>query len=705
MPNTDFTLCTIDEATRKIGALSGSHRTLLLEVREDKCFLPDQWLSLGQIEIFPYATANSGESETETYTRAVQNGSYTWRVPLKNDLVSGLRSVLGTAFDEKIPASVFEAIQDVTRRLSLLLPTFDGDTVCAMPFRRPTTLVIDTSSVLQGALDFACRFLYPMARIKIPAVVPLEILNMADRFLTISRKAPIPENRKGKCLQEHIKSQGGQRALLRLEWHANTEVERPIQNSDPLRMIFERDTESSVNQLNLSVVQRSFADRLIFETAKEHQARQNADHAIGILTSDQGLARMALSEGMQSFYFEARKTAIPLGRTLTGTLYHPFEPRLYSVPLTSVLWELATCFGNSRLRATDGDDMFQATAMDEGLIWFPYQSKEDLLWCSWQYNVTKPPEHVVNVSTAEHEILEPAPVLHESAYVAEAASGPADGTVSRQAVTTSGQAVEAERIVGYVVSPAALFRLVGEIAIKGTINKTEALNALQVNTDSSYTGYRSFLVSGQLVEENGSDLTKLPSLDVLWRSITHLDYPKMQECLSQVPSLHSFLAFIAEHGRQPDWDKKLPMRTKPITGYTGLAEICTAAIRVPNQGICLTTNTPPANEFAEQAFEVYSTLATDAQWVLTGLWLEQLAWIKGIHPVIARRLLKEAYDQGFLVRFFAGSTPEIRFTNHTIDTLEITDGAPTVRRYALYQGDFIEEGEASVRIRLERRSK
>jgi len=67
-------------------------------------------------------------------------------------------------------------------RVGLNHPVIDAGNLASMPFRTPTTIVADTSAIVQGGLDFAVRFLYPMARIKIPAIAHMELLNATDNF-------------------------------------------------------------------------------------------------------------------------------------------------------------------------------------------------------------------------------------------------------------------------------------------------------------------------------------------------------------------------------------------------------------------------------------------------------------------------------------------------------------------------------------------
>ena len=84
--------------------------------------------------------------------------------------------------------AALEAIARIASRIGLIRPIFDAHVVAELPFRRPATVVADTSSVLQGALDFVATYLQPMARIKVPAVLHMEVVNQADRFLSTRRR-------------------------------------------------------------------------------------------------------------------------------------------------------------------------------------------------------------------------------------------------------------------------------------------------------------------------------------------------------------------------------------------------------------------------------------------------------------------------------------------------------------------------------------
>ena len=79
-----------------------------------------------------------------------------------------------------------------------------------MPFRGSTTVVADTSGVLQGALDFVVRHLHPATRIKVPSIVQMELVNATHRFFNLRRSESRRSfKRRAAELLEHLKSQGG----------------------------------------------------------------------------------------------------------------------------------------------------------------------------------------------------------------------------------------------------------------------------------------------------------------------------------------------------------------------------------------------------------------------------------------------------------------------------------------------------------------
>lgn len=166
-----------------------------------------------------------------------------------------------------------DAIATCAVRVGLAHPVFDRSCVEGMPYRRGTTIIADTSGALQGGLNFVTRFLHPAVRIKVPAIVHMEIVNQADSFLKRRRATKINTSA---LLFDHLLSQAGQRVLLRLELREETEVERTLLIGDPLRNAFQRDSEQEWLDLNLSVPLRSYCDRLIIEAARQRSPRYQA---------------------------------------------------------------------------------------------------------------------------------------------------------------------------------------------------------------------------------------------------------------------------------------------------------------------------------------------------------------------------------------------------------------------------------------------
>ena len=347
-----------------------------LSVSEERAF-QNEWLPLGDISIV------ATQFKESALLTLVRQGAFEWQLPELDKSVEIACNLLGITGDDNRRGvdKAMDEVASIATRVGLVHPTFDPMAIEQMPFRRSTTVVVDTSGVLQGALDFVARFLHPAARVKIPAIAQMEIANLADRFLRIRRAGN--KKRRVKELIEHLTSQGGQRALLRLELHADTEVERTYLLGDPLRSAFEKDTDRDLKDLDISSPIRSYADRLILEAARHHQAQSGPAHFVRLLTGDQGLARMALTEGVRPLFFSATKAADVFCQRLSGQTFHPFSGYVQHVPLAALLWELATAFGSARLTRSDGS-IFQVSALGEHLSWAPYHAEQDLLWCNLQ---------------------------------------------------------------------------------------------------------------------------------------------------------------------------------------------------------------------------------------------------------------------------------------------------------------------------------
>ena len=352
-----------------------------ISVSEERAF-GDQWLSLGEISLVA-SDLNAASPET-----LVQQGAFEWQLPDLSAAVADASKLLGLdngrtgdarARDEARLLRAMDEVASIATRVGFVHPRFDPAALEQMPFRRSTTVVVDTSGVLQGALDFVARFLHPAARVKIPPIAQMEIANQADRFLRIRRARSARPHIRLRELFEHLTSQGGQRALLRVELHGDTEVERTYLLGDPLRSAFDTDSDPDLRDLDINSAIRSYADRLILEAARHHQAQSGPAHVVRLLTGDQGLARMAMAEGVRPVYFAANSATEVFGQRLSGQTLDPFVGHIRGVPLTTLVWELATGFGSARLKSQHNE--LQVAAIGERLSWAPYHAEQDLLWC------------------------------------------------------------------------------------------------------------------------------------------------------------------------------------------------------------------------------------------------------------------------------------------------------------------------------------
>lgn len=387
-----------------------------LEVCEEVSFGANNWLDIGEIRLYPNNPDFGDEHEYVSTERALKLGAYEWELPVFDALQTQAIWLLGDnpqklLAKEKDPAEpetsiALQAITDVAIRCGLAHPLFDANSVMEMPFKRATTVVADSVAVLHGGLDFVVRFLYPLARVKIPAVVHTEILQQVDRYL---KQHDTNKPHKGSALLDHVNSQGSQRALLRLALQTDAEIEHPSGGTDSLRSLLQPDSEV---QDQLSGFPRGVVDLLILEAVRQYKERLSPTHPVMLLTSNQRLAQMAMSEGLQPLFFDKNYSRELFARTLSGTCFRPFidpltRERLYFVPLTELIWELAVTFGNARLRYPITNATFEVSATGKAHTWNPYQAKDDLLWVketNEKHKVAK------KAAPAAKKVTPPAPV-------------------------------------------------------------------------------------------------------------------------------------------------------------------------------------------------------------------------------------------------------------------------------------------------------
>ena len=449
-----------------------------LQVREDKCF-GDEWVNVGRIQLSPELSMASSEDSTDDYQRviaALRHGFFEWTIPNHERLVSEITTALPTpekGFTEsqnKKISEVTKTIGHIATRCGLANPVFDALTLGMMQYQRPVSIVVDTNAVLQGGLDFFARHVTPRARIKVPALVHMEILNFVERYFSQRRRGSYTPQ----TLLDHVCGQGGHRVLLRLETDQNVEFERPRLGADPLRGVISNDSDAEDRNLGLQQVQRSFADRLILETAIQHRDQVAPDHPVMLLTSDQGLARMALAEGVQPIFFDSNAVSMLFGETLSGINFAPFEgsgSKFHSTGLINLLWEFAATFGAACLSDESSAFGFEVVALGEDVAWQPYHSYEDLLWT--RENATKGPAEVTRrVEKDGGEVV--------GSEIGEKAHTNLSGAVQGSKKQSS------KRKGTYSFNLHSMLRLIAALSDSGSILDDAAMSVVRVRSASAY---------------------------------------------------------------------------------------------------------------------------------------------------------------------------------------------------------------------------
>ncbi|GAX35954.1 hypothetical protein [Nodularia sp. NIES-3585] len=643
---------------------------------EDICFGLNKWVKVGMITLQPGGQASAMETQYNEFY-AAKFGGFEWQLPSSETLNQNIADILNNDQSlDRVKKAFREGLQDVLRRTLLLLPIFDVETISKIPLQKPITIIADTSGIHQGGLDFVSRFLTPWARIKIPAIVHMEIINQVDRYFSTRRESQKRNKPVSAALREHILSQGGQRTLLRLELHSDTEIERGDLGADPLRGIVTPSSDPEDSNLKLQEIVRSFADRLILETARRFQTQVRPDHSLALLTSDQGLARMTMAEGMDVLFFESRSVPKFDTRKLTGVLFHPFSQEIYTVALTDVLWELAVSFGCLRLHNSNTNESLELWGMPSGeYSWQPIHIKDDLLWGKFH---TEP-------SSATTE--------NTSASLSTDREIPKTDTVSSQNIEIIAQA--------YAFSPDQMFLLMNILVNKGELTNQEAQEKLGLTHQSRYNLYKNFLHSGSFIEFKNNKIVCTELLKSLWQSLLDEEHLKVLYYLKKIPSFESLYRYVNQ-SKTVEYST-LPISKKAKSTYVKLGEAACAWLNIQNQRIVATDNIPELADFANLAVEVYKSIRSqgDTEWILTGRWLEELAIQYAVHPILARKLVKEAQDQNLVNVYAEGSTPDTRFEQHDLWIIKTSEGLPHLERVYLYHGNFIIPGTSAVRIKLE----
>lgn len=676
-------LTSLDQAASRIAeAFIGRPRCQVF-VQEQRAF-KGKWLCLGDISL-----PLKDSKEDEQPDAALATAAFEWQLPNLDVAESDLASLLEVKMDNNYTkiGRALDQTASIAVRAGLLNPTFDPAAIEEMPFHHATTIVSDTSGILQGALDFIVRNLHPAARVKIPAIVQMEIVNSTDRFFSIRRSNETSSKRNGRKLFrmdeliEHLKSQGGQRTLLRLELQSDAEVERTYLLGDPLRSAFQPEKGSGLNSLNISVPVSAYVDRLILEAARHHQAQSEPGHAVRLLTSDQGLARMALAEGMMPLYFTAVKSLDFFGIRLTGQTFNPFTGEVHSVSLAKVLWELATAFGIARLQ-WDGGGSVTVSALSEDTSWSPFHSVDDLLWFSVENftngTATGTPLDAMDAGLRRKGAAQGAPAV--------------PGDVSRQVPqSVSFQQMSIDR----------LLKLICALDDRQALDISEVATLLNVRKRSA-SEYRRFLVSAGLLQMEGNQWKATPAVRLLSAELRNNNASALCKALLQAPSFAAFQAHVAQSpiGQVVE----MSSLSRRATTYRTLGELTLICASVGSD-VYATPARPNPAPFVKSALHWFRELDNGNGLVSTGRWLESLIQHEGIHPETARRALEKANENGLLRCIAEGSTMQTAFDKHIVHVLRMdADGLPIATPVHLYRGDYLIPGKASVSLRIEEQS-
>lgn len=680
-----------NQAASRIAEAFGRESHCRIAVQEQRAFKEDKWLGLGTISLPSLPYENS--METEGPLAAMASAAFEWKLPDMECVATEAASLLDVARGENDYTKIYRILDQtasIAVRVGLLHPRFDPAAFEEMPFRRGTTVVSDTSGVLQGGLDFVVKYLHPPARVKIPAIVQMEFVNFTDRFFKIRRsnRARAYRNQHdGKNrkrihrvdeLMEHLKSQGGQRALLRLELRTDAEIERTYLLADPLRDAFQPDRggaddtqpgRGSLNHLNISVSVPAYADRLILEAARSHQAQSEPGHDVRLLTSDQGLAQMALAEGVKPLYFEAVKSTDFFGELFTGWTFHPFTGEVRGIPLTTILWELATSFGAACLQWGDGRSIL-ISALNDAVAWSPFHSIDDLLWFSAREANRMRPATACMVFR-KTELKEPSPTTMAPTL--------SKGPFHRMKIDR-------------------LLRLVCALDDRQVLDTADVAAVLDVRPRS--TGdYGRFLVSAGFVDKEGDRWKALRPLRDLSASLRNCDILELKRVLLQAPT---FAAFHSQVERSQIGEIiKMTTISRGAATYRTLGELVLICATV-GKDLYATPERPSAGVFSEVALSQFMDIDRGGGLVPIGKWLEALIKNHGIHPEFARWALEHANDEGLLRRSTEGSTMQTGFDNHVVHVLRTdANGVPIAMPVHLYRGDYLIPGKSSVSLRIE----
>ena len=660
----------------------------MVSIRDNTAFKESSFLSLGDITLSP--------RQPQTPTRikeAVHDGMFEWRTPTEDQALDQIRKCIETQSSKPPPGDEFRSVLNlfgsVAVRMHLRHPVFDPHVLSAMPFKKPTTVICDTSAIISGALNFTSKYLTPAARVKIPSVVHMELINLADRFLTLMR-SQLKASSMMRFLDNHFRSQAGQRVLLQHELNSDVEMDFPFLLGDPIKSTFKADNRQDFRQFHLSEPIRSYVDRLILETARQHRLQSTPNHQCLLLTSDQGLARMALVEGIGPLYFRSITSESFFGKHFTGVNFHPFTGHLNSTSIPAILWDLAMMTGLAKLESIQGPKRkLEVWTTRKDLHWLPQHSREDLLWTG--YSGCVPKDNTNSSSAYQDSRLVPSQHGEDNSGAKPESSQP---------VSRSSQRPSSAKLLLLNFSVDRMIALIDRLETQQQLSIEDVLGILGISGEARALEYWRFLVSGNVVSKVHNNWQATSALRPIAIAARHGSMREFRECLLTIPVFRALAERFSAH--ETGSGISLSELGRARATYGALAEVTGLGARVQGRGLFGTPRDPSIAEFSDIAVETYNQLKRQSDWVSTGQWLEHLIAEEGIHPEIARRQLQTCSERGLVRRITEGSTAQTSYDLHSLRVLDVAEGTPFVRTVHLYRGDFLIPGKASSSIKLER---
>ena len=219
------------------------------------------------------------------------------------------------------------------------------------------------------------------------------------------------------------------------------------------------------------------------------------------------------------------------------------------------------------------------------------------------------------------------------------------------------------------------------------LSDSDAMSTISVRSMRTYGQYFRFLLAGGFATRRDDRLSGTERLTALLQSMTTSAFDDMQELIACVASFKEF-SESTERRESRDQGRFEAPQSRFCSVLCARRSMLRRCVVSRNSGIFATPGIRRQDEFATHAMQAYESVREGEDFALAGAWLEYLVRQTGVHPVRARQRLAEAYQGGYVRRFFEGSTPETRYERRTLHVLQVDGGVPRMRRINLYHGDF-----------------